>query len=311
MHWRWPAGTARRRWSPPRRRARASLRLHPGRHPQPFRAEYWGGSRGCRRRSRRLCRRRRATGRPRRGQRHRVRQQRLARSLRGGGPARPATGRRRCARSSTRARRARPRRRGVDLHWTGPWWQGTRFGRRVLVSNNRYRLGQPLGSGTRPKIDGGELGIAVMSAPGRAAGAGPLLPRTPWEEWSAPRFEVDSDPPVPAGIDGEAVQTRPAASLLDPSPGAEGADRPGAPGRVAVGHCAGAPLTGARGAAANRRRPTSAERRLGDDDPRDGRQRLVVDVAPEAGGGEEEALDRRRDVDAAFSSPVSRSRTTS
>ena len=33
-------------------------------------------------------------------------------------------------------------------------------------------------------------------------------------------------------------------------------------------------------------------------DPRDGRQRLVVDVAPEAGGGEEEALARGRDVDA-------------
>ena len=38
----------------------------------------------------------------------------------------------------------------------------------VLVSNNRYRLGRAVGSGTRP-----------------------------WREWSAPTFEVDAHGPVP------------------------------------------------------------------------------------------------------------------
>jgi hypothetical protein len=31
----------------------------------------------------------------------------------------------------------------------------------------------------------------------------------PWREWSAPDFEVDSDRPVPAGIDAEAVMLEP------------------------------------------------------------------------------------------------------
>ena len=35
----------------------------------------------------------------------------------------------------------------------------------VLVSNNRYRLGRLLGSGTRPSLDEGLLGIVVADAP--------------------------------------------------------------------------------------------------------------------------------------------------
>ena len=30
-----------------------------------------------------------------------------------------------------------------------------------------------------------------------------------WREWTAPTFEVDSDEPVPAGIDGEALKLDP------------------------------------------------------------------------------------------------------
>ncbi len=97
---------------------------------------------------------------------------------------------------------------GLDLRWTGPGGSRHDSGAVVLVSNNRYRLGRPLGSGTRPKIDDGELGIAVMSVPSGPQQSG-LVPRTPWEEWSAPSFEVDSDARVPAGIDGEAVQLDP------------------------------------------------------------------------------------------------------
>ena len=35
----------------------------------------------------------------------------------------------------------------------------------VMVSNNSYRLGNLIGSGTRPRIDDGRLGIAVLEAP--------------------------------------------------------------------------------------------------------------------------------------------------
>jgi diacylglycerol kinase family enzyme len=92
---------------------------------------------------------------------------------------------------------------GLDLSWEGPGGHEHHSGAALLVSNNRYRLGQPVGSGTRPRIDDGLLGITVASAP---TGSGPgRLAQSPWREWSAPEFEVDSNGPVPAGIDGEAV----------------------------------------------------------------------------------------------------------
>lgn len=68
----------------------------------------------------------------------------------------------------------------------------------VMVSNNSYRLGNLIGSGTRPRIDDGRLGIAVLEAP-----SGRHRPRL--RQWDAPTFEVDSDAPVPAGVDGEAM----------------------------------------------------------------------------------------------------------
>jgi diacylglycerol kinase family enzyme len=92
---------------------------------------------------------------------------------------------------------------GLDLAWTGPGGHEHSSGAAVLVSNNRYRLGRAVGSGTRPRIDDGLLGITVASAP--TGGGSTLLAQRPWREWSAPEFEVDSDRAVPAGIDGEAV----------------------------------------------------------------------------------------------------------
>jgi len=92
---------------------------------------------------------------------------------------------------------------GLDLAWTGPGGRTHQAGAAVLVSNNRYRLGFAVGSGTRPRIDDGLLGITVASAPA------PGRPQRPWREWSAPDFTVDSDGPVPAGIDGEAVLLEP------------------------------------------------------------------------------------------------------
>jgi len=91
---------------------------------------------------------------------------------------------------------------GLDLRWTGADGRDHDAGAVVLVSNDPYRLGRALGSGTRPRLDAGVLGITVLGA--GAAGAATRV-----QEWSAPSFEVRSDGSVAAGIDGEAVRLEP------------------------------------------------------------------------------------------------------
>jgi diacylglycerol kinase family enzyme len=91
----------------------------------------------------------------------------------------------------------------LDLRFTGADGREHKTGAVVLVSNDPYRLGRALGSGTRPRLDTGTLGIAVGGEDG-AGGAGKRV-----EEWSAPSFEVRSDGPVAAGIDGEAAKLDP------------------------------------------------------------------------------------------------------
>ena len=71
-----------------------------------------------------------------------------------------------------------------------------------LVSNNPYRLGRALGSGTRPRLDTARLGVAV-AVPAGGIRQGML------RLWTSPTIEVDGEGPLPAGIDGEAA-------LLDP-----------------------------------------------------------------------------------------------
>jgi diacylglycerol kinase family enzyme len=70
----------------------------------------------------------------------------------------------------------------------------------VLVSNNPYALDRPVAPGTRPRLDGGHLGVVVLDAPG----TGPL----PGRAWTATSVEVDGPAPVHAGIDGEALDLR-------------------------------------------------------------------------------------------------------
>jgi diacylglycerol kinase family enzyme len=83
----------------------------------------------------------------------------------------------------------------LDLHWTGPDGAPHDSAATILVSNNRYRLGKLIGSGTRPRMDEHLLGVAAVGS------GGPRL-----LEWTTPSFEVTSGVSVPAGIDGEAVQ---------------------------------------------------------------------------------------------------------
>ena len=97
---------------------------------------------------------------------------------------------------------------GLDLRWTDPGGREQRAGAAILVSNNCYRLGRAIGSGTRPRLDERVLGIAV--AGGSSDGADDDgRSRRPWREWSAPAFEVGAEGDVPAGIDGEAVRLAP------------------------------------------------------------------------------------------------------
>ena len=96
----------------------------------------------------------------------------------------------------------------LDLRWAGPGGQTHHAGAMVLVSNNRYRLGRAVGSGTRPRIDDGLLGVTVVGEPKGGGQSGRRLQR-PLREWSAPTFEVDADQPIAAGIDGEALRLDP------------------------------------------------------------------------------------------------------
>jgi diacylglycerol kinase family enzyme len=72
----------------------------------------------------------------------------------------------------------------------------------VLVSNNPYALEPPPVAATRPRLDGAQLGIIVLDAPGGGR------PR-PARAWSAPAIEVRAAARVHAGLDGEAMELDP------------------------------------------------------------------------------------------------------
>ena len=80
----------------------------------------------------------------------------------------------------------------------------------VLVSNNSYSLDPPHAPGTRPTLDGGQLGVIVLDTP--RAGL------SPGRTWTAPRLEVTAPVPVHAGVDGEAVElTSPLRFVIRPN----------------------------------------------------------------------------------------------
>ena len=71
----------------------------------------------------------------------------------------------------------------------------------ILVSNNPYRLGPTIGSGTRPRLDTGLLGVVDFHPPV----AGEELAPARWRELRAPELEIESDGPIPIGVDGESL----------------------------------------------------------------------------------------------------------
>ena len=98
---------------------------------------------------------------------------------------------------------AGPEGRGLELEWSGDGDQSSEDAVAILISNNRYRVGRLLSSGTRPSIEDGLLGVTVFetATPGAADG----LLRRPWREWTTPDIELNAPGPVAAGIDGEAT----------------------------------------------------------------------------------------------------------
>ncbi|HTU15137.1 MAG TPA: diacylglycerol kinase family protein [Solirubrobacterales bacterium] len=124
---------------------------------------------------------------------------------------------------------------GPRLEWRSPSGRRHHSGAAILVSNNRYRLGAGVGSGTRPTIEDGLLGIVVLADPS-AGGRRLRRFQKPWREWSAREFEVGSDGPVAAGIDGEAAQLSPPLTF---------GIRPGVlRARIARGHPGASPSAG-------------------------------------------------------------------
>jgi len=96
-----------------------------------------------------------------------------------------------------------------DLVWQDPDGEKRSSGVAILVSNNRYRLVAAVGGGTRPSLETGKLGIAVVEAPPERSAQARERARPPMRQWSAPEFEVQAAAPVPAGIDGEAAKLDP------------------------------------------------------------------------------------------------------
>jgi len=92
-----------------------------------------------------------------------------------------------------------------NLVWRGPG--GRESAVAVLISNNQYRLGHAVASGTRPRLDRAELGITVLAP--ITSDRGSIARKLEMQQWTVPKFEVDSDQPVAAGIDGEAVTLQP------------------------------------------------------------------------------------------------------
>jgi len=93
-----------------------------------------------------------------------------------------------------------------DLRWDSP--AGEQSAVAILVSNNAYRLGRALGSGTRPRLDRAVLGVTVLAPIGSGAD-GAVRRKLGMEQWINPTFEVASGSPVAAGIDGEATHLDP------------------------------------------------------------------------------------------------------
>ncbi len=92
-----------------------------------------------------------------------------------------------------------------ELRWIDDDGAAQRSTALILVSNNPYRLGPTIGSGTRPRLDSGLLGVIDFHPP--IAGEKSATAR--WRELSAPELEIEADAPIALGVDGESLVMQP------------------------------------------------------------------------------------------------------
>ncbi len=101
-----------------------------------------------------------------------------------------------------------------DLEFDGPTGNAHDSADLILVSNNVYNLERIAGFGTRPRMDEGVLGITVVEVRNATDLAELVALQTTggvsrfrgWRQWAAPTFEVRSDEPIEAGVDGEGLR---------------------------------------------------------------------------------------------------------
>jgi diacylglycerol kinase family enzyme len=88
----------------------------------------------------------------------------------------------------------------------------------VLISNDVYRLESMTGSGTRPRIDDGVLGVVTVTIDRPVdlptlmslEASGHIQRFRGYRAWSTPEFVVhSSEPLVDVGVDGEAIRLPP------------------------------------------------------------------------------------------------------
>lgn len=104
-----------------------------------------------------------------------------------------------------------------DLRFVGANGSTWPYAHMLLVSNNPYELESLLGTGRRPSLESGQLGIAAarIESPSDAVefmaleSAGRIGSFHGWAQWAAPSFRVDSGATVDIGIDGEATTLGP------------------------------------------------------------------------------------------------------
>jgi diacylglycerol kinase family enzyme len=148
-------------------------------------------------------------------------------------------------------RRAEPFR----LRFTTPDGEQFNHAHVIQVSNNPYALHAFVGAGSRPRLDGGVLGVATLRID-RAADVPTLLALVKagrvqsfrgFREWTATSFRVDADEPVAAGVDGEAATLQPPL-LFETHPAALRVRIPRHAHGLSPGALAGMPMTRRLGA---------------------------------------------------------------
>ena len=121
----------------------------------------------------------------------------------------------------------------LDLRWAAPDGTAHTSAATILVSNNPYRLGHAVGSGTRPRMDAGRLGVAVVPSRGKEGPGHPARLLAAAVVDRRVRGRIRQADPGGRGRRGDGAG--PTGPLPDPSSHAARADISSAPGSVAVG----------------------------------------------------------------------------